>query len=99
MKVSVENVKKNVARDLFVKSKILADQVCLTHSLPLVEVEPLEVPADEELPEPDSDYFDESDDDMELLFQENKPREIQIVNSPKGNMKLMVNSPRTPILI
>lgn len=65
MEVSVENTKKSAAHDLYAKSKALADQVCLTYSLPLLKLTPLEVPADKKIPEPDSDYDDENDDDDE----------------------------------
>lgn len=63
MEVSAENTKKSAARDIYIKSKTLGDQVCLANSFSLLELEPLDMADDEELPEPDSDYYYVSDDD------------------------------------
>lgn len=40
MEVTVDNTKKNVERDLFVKSKDVADRICRQYSLPLVKMNP-----------------------------------------------------------
>ncbi|RZC47869.1 hypothetical protein C5167_040822 [Papaver somniferum] len=75
MEVAVENTKKNAVCEVRIKSQDLADRVCLTNSLFLLDVEPFDVDDDETLPDPDSDYYHESGDYEETLFHGDQPTE------------------------
>ncbi|XP_026459788.1 uncharacterized protein LOC113360495 [Papaver somniferum] len=91
MKIYVKNAQKDSARETHLQDKAFADEICISNSLPLEEVCPLDISDNEVVPQPDSDFdYDSCDEEIPL------PEDQPMGDEAGGNLLDASNSEAIP---